>query len=77
MASESKTLTREEFVAEFESSSSVFSNPAAIRDLPDVVVRSLPDRSVMNSSAINRALLFDRDSRRGIGDSGRTADHKQ
>jgi hypothetical protein len=33
-----------------------FSNPAAIRDLPDVVVRSLPDRSVMNSSAINRAL---------------------
>jgi hypothetical protein len=35
--------------------SGLFSNPAAIRDLPGVVIRSLPCRSTMYPSAINRA----------------------
>jgi len=35
--------------------SGLFSNPAAIRDLPGVVIRSLPCRSTMYPSSINRA----------------------
>jgi hypothetical protein len=35
--------------------SGLFSNPTAIRDLPGVVIRSLPCRSTMYPSSINRA----------------------
>ena len=35
--------------------SGLFSKPAAIRDLPGVVIRSLPCRSTMYPSSINRA----------------------
>jgi hypothetical protein len=34
-------------VAEISNGSGLFSNPAAIRDLPDAVIRSLPNRSAM------------------------------
>jgi hypothetical protein len=34
----------------------LFSNPTAIRDLPDVVIRSLPSRFATYPSSINRAL---------------------
>ena len=43
-------------VAQISIGSGLFSNPAAIRDLPDVVIRSLPARSAMYPSSINRAL---------------------
>jgi hypothetical protein len=41
---------------QFEMSSGLFSNPAAIRRLPGVVIRSLPARSTMYPSPISRAL---------------------
>jgi hypothetical protein len=37
--------------------SGMFSNSAGIRDLPSVVIRSLPNRSAMYPSSINRALI--------------------
>ena len=43
-------------VAQISIGSGLFSNPAAIRDLPGVVIRSLPARSAMYPSSINRAL---------------------
>src|SRR6202035_5101376 len=45
-------------VAQISIGSGLFSNPAAIRDLPDVVIRSLPARSAMYLSSINRALCL-------------------
>jgi hypothetical protein len=49
-------LAQERTTAAEVSNAGLFSNPAAIRRLPGVVIRSLPSRSAIYPSRINRAL---------------------